>query len=150
MQEHELQVHAPFPPVTSLSLTLCSSDPPPACNSPSPLSPTYFFTDMSYERSTPVEFSIASSGSLWQSHRLSQNLPIVLSAMFSAIIAVTAILLKFTDIFPVTYRVVDCKDILPYQETGADVSWIDIDDEYFAISVIGLSILLVSFGHATS
>ena len=91
-----------------------------------------------------MEFSVTSSDSLWRSHRLRKNVPFILSVCSSAFLAVTAIVLKFTDIFSVTYRVVECKDILPYQETSADVSWIDIDDEYFAASIIGFAVLMVS------
>lgn len=93
---------------------------------------------------TTMEFSVTSSDSLWQSQRLKKNVPFILSISSSVLLAIFAVLLKFTGIFPVTYRVVECNDILGYQETSNGAAWFDIDDEYFAVSITAFSMLLVS------
>lgn len=88
-----------------------------------------------------MDFSV---DSLWYSQRFKNNLPLVLTIISSVLLAIFAVILKFGDLIAVTYRDVECKDILPYHDSYTDMGWIDIDDEYFAASVIGFAILSVS------
>lgn len=107
------------------------------------LAPLFASCNMAHDRVIPIDFSADSTDSAWQFHRLRRNLPIIATICCTLMLGTAALLFKFTDTVPVFYRFTDCKDVLPYHETSPAVVWVDIEDEFFAASVVGLASLLV-------
>ena len=130
----QLPVSCPVSTCSSLTLSLLF------VRSLVPLHPS---CNMAHDRVIPIDFSADSTDSGWQFHRLRRNLPIIATICCTLILGTGALLFKFTDAVPVFYRFTDCKDVLPYHETSPAVVWVDIEDEFFAASVVGLASLLV-------
>ena len=78
--------------------------------------------------------------------RFKKKLPLILNLLAFLVFFLAAVAFKFTDVLPVTYRVVDCRDLVPVTDSTSETSWVEIDDAYFATSVVAFAVLLVSLG----